>query len=84
MRGDRRRRSLSRPTVKAVIALKTCEKLTIEELGNFLKDKLSTIEMPKIVEFRDELPKTAVGKIQKKILIEEERAKAALQTETNP
>ena len=71
-------------TVKAVIALKTGETLTPEKLTHFLKDKLSPIEMPKIVEFRDELPKTAVGKIQKKVLIEEERAKAALQTETNP
>jgi long-chain acyl-CoA synthetase len=71
-------------TVKAVIALKDGETLTTEALAHFLKDKLSPIEMPKIVEFRAELPKTAVGKIQKKILIEEERAKAALQTETNP
>jgi long-chain acyl-CoA synthetase len=71
-------------TVKAVIALKSGETLTTEALMHFLKDKLSPIEMPKIVEFRDELPKTAVGKIQKKILIEEERAKAALQTEINP
>ncbi|WP_119301520.1 long-chain-fatty-acid--CoA ligase [Dongia deserti] len=71
-------------TVKAVVALKTGETLTTEELGHFLKDKLSPIEMPKIVEFRAELPKTAVGKIQKKVLIEEERAKEALQTETNP
>jgi long-chain acyl-CoA synthetase len=71
-------------TVKAVIALKTGEKLSTEELAHFLKDKLSPIEVPKIVEFRAELPKTAVGKIQKKVLIEEERAKSALQTETNP
>ena len=70
-------------TVKAVIALKTDEHLTSEELSRFLKDKLSPIEMPKIIEFRAELPKTAVGKIQKKILIEEERAKSALQTETH-
>ncbi len=69
-------------TVKAVIALKSGEVLSTEELGRFLTDKLSPIEMPKIVEFRPELPKTAVGKIQKKVLIEEERAKAALQTET--
>jgi long-chain acyl-CoA synthetase len=69
-------------TVKAVIALKSGETLTTEALCAFLKDKLSTIEMPKIVEFRAELPKTAVGKIQKKVLIEEERAKAALQTES--
>jgi long-chain acyl-CoA synthetase len=69
-------------TVKAVIALKSGETLTTEALCAFLKDKLSPIEMPKIVEFRAELPKTAVGKIQKKVLIEEERAKSALQTES--
>ena len=67
-------------TVKAVIALKANQVLTVEELNRFLHDKLSPIEMPKFVEFRDELPKTAIGKIQKKILIDEERAKA-LQTE---
>ena len=71
-------------TVKAVIALKSGEQLTTEALCVFLKDKLSPIEMPKIIEFRAELPKTVIGKIQKKLLIEEERAKAALQTETNP
>ncbi len=71
-------------TVKAVIALKARETLSTEELSHFLTDKLSPIEMPKIVEFRAELPKTAVGKIQKKVLIEEERARAALQTEMNP
>ena len=71
-------------TVKAVIALKDGETLTAEELTTFLKDRLSPIEMPKIIEFRAELPKTAVGKIQKKVLIEEERAKAALQTEMSP
>ena len=68
-------------TVKAVIALKSGATLSHEELNRFLTDKLSPIELPKIVEFRDELPKTAVGKIQKKVLIDEERAKAALQTE---
>jgi long-chain acyl-CoA synthetase len=71
-------------TVKAVIALKTGETLTTEALTHFLKDKLSPIEMPKIVEFRDEAAEDGGGKIQKKMLIEEERAKTALQTETNP
>jgi len=71
-------------TVKAVVALKAGEKLSTEDLTSFLKDKLSPIEMPKIIEFRAELPKTAIGKIQKKVLIEEERAKAALQTEIHP
>ncbi|HEX6119737.1 MAG TPA: AMP-binding protein, partial [Dongiaceae bacterium] len=71
-------------TVKAVVALKAGQKLSAEELTTFLKDKLSPIEMPKVIEFRADLPKTAVGKIQKKVLIEEERAKAAPQLERNP
>ena len=68
-------------TVKAVISLKADCTLDEGELHRFLHDKLSPIEMPKIVEFRADLPKTAIGKIQKKVLIEEERAKAALETE---
>ncbi|WP_135078449.1 long-chain fatty acid--CoA ligase [Terasakiella sp. SH-1] len=46
-----------------------------EELKHFLKDKLSRIEMPKEIEIRDELPKTMIGKLSKKELVEEERAK---------
>ncbi|SCA54758.1 Long-chain-fatty-acid--CoA ligase [Candidatus Terasakiella magnetica] len=51
------------------------EGLTADELKAFLKDKLSRIEMPKEIEMRDELPKTMVGKLSKKELVEEERAK---------
>ena len=49
--------------------------LTAEALKGFLGDKLSRIEMPKHVEFRDELPKTAIGKLSKKELIAEEHQK---------
>jgi long-chain acyl-CoA synthetase len=42
----------------------------------FLKDKLSPIEMPKLVEFRTSLPKTLIGKPSKKMLLDEEAAKA--------
>lgn len=70
-------------TVKAVVALKPDQKLTIDELTKFLSDKISKIEMPKIVEFRPELPKTAVGKIQKKVLIEEEQQRAAASKENH-
>lgn len=41
----------------------------------FLKDKLGKHEMPREVEFREELPKTLIGKLSKKELVEEERAK---------
>ena len=62
-------------TVKAFVRLKDGESLTDDALTEFLKDKLSPIEMPKQIEFRDELPKTIIGKLSKKELIAEEAAK---------
>jgi len=62
-------------TVKAFVRLKDGETLTADELTGFLEDKLSPIEMPKQIEFRDELPKTIIGKLSKKELVAEEAAK---------
>jgi long-chain acyl-CoA synthetase len=39
--------------------------LTLEELQAFLKGKLSPMEMPKLMEIRAQLPKTAVGKLSR-------------------
>ncbi|HVI91338.1 MAG TPA: long-chain fatty acid--CoA ligase [Dongiaceae bacterium] len=61
-------------TVKAIVALKADHTLTAEALTSFLKSRLSPIEIPKMIEFRADLPKTAVGKIYKKALIDEEAA----------
>jgi long-chain acyl-CoA synthetase len=61
--------------IKAFIKLKPEQSLTAEALGEFLKDKLSAMERPKQVEFRAELPKTMIGKLSKKALVEEEAAK---------
>jgi long-chain acyl-CoA synthetase len=58
-------------TVKAFVALKPGAALDAEALCRFLGDKVSTFEMPKLIEFRANLPKTAVGKISKKALLEE-------------
>ena len=63
-------------TVKAIVALKTDADLSAEQLDHFLSGKLSKIEKPTQYEFRADLPKTAVGKIQKKILIDEAAAAA--------
>ncbi len=62
-------------TVKAYVALKPGQELSRDELMAFLKDKLSPIEMPKQVEFRASLPKTMIGKLSRKMLLEEEAAK---------
>ena len=61
-------------TVKAFIALKPGAALSADELTQFLADKLTPIEMPKQIEFRASLPKTTVGKISKKMLLEEGKA----------
>jgi long-chain acyl-CoA synthetase len=68
---------------KAFITLKPgADEFTIHELKEFLKDKLGKHEMVHIIEFRAELPKTPVGKIQKAVLVEEE-AKRRAETATS-
>lgn len=62
-------------TVKAYIVLAPGETATEEEIIEFCKTKLAVYKVPKLVEFRDELPKSAVGKILRKVLREEEAAK---------
>jgi long-chain acyl-CoA synthetase len=66
-------------TVKAFVVLRKDAKLDEATLHDFLADKLSPIEMPKLIEFRAELPKSAVGKILKKDLVEE-HARASAST----
>ena len=60
---------------KAFVTLRTDAKTTSDELQTFLKDYVSKIELPKLIEIRETLPKTAVGKLSKKELIAEEGAK---------
>ncbi|MCH8861383.1 MAG: long-chain fatty acid--CoA ligase [Proteobacteria bacterium] len=49
--------------------------LSADKLKSFLLDRLGKHEMPREIEFRDELPKTMVGKLSKKELAAEEEAK---------
>jgi long-chain acyl-CoA synthetase len=53
---------------KAFVKLKEGKQATATELLSFLREKLSKIELPAEIEFRDELPKTMVGKLSKKEL----------------
>jgi len=64
-------------TVKAFVVLREGQHLTAEALTEFLKERLSPIEMPKLIEFRESLPRTLIGKPSKKALQEEEAARAA-------
>jgi long-chain acyl-CoA synthetase len=62
-------------TVKAYIVLKEGSNLTEEELNQFVRKHLAAYKVPRIYEFRKELPKTAVGKILRRVLVEEEKKK---------
>jgi long-chain acyl-CoA synthetase len=62
--------------VKAYVKLRDGAALTAGELRGFLHDKLASFEIPRRVEFRDEIPKTLIGKPSRRELIAEELAKA--------
>jgi len=54
--------------VLACIVLREGACLSEADLLRFLKERISPIEMPKQIEFRHALPKSAIGKILKKEL----------------
>ena len=62
-------------TVKACVVVRAGSDLDADRLRAFLADKISPIEMPKQFDFRSSLPKSAIGKILKRELIEEQRHK---------
>jgi long-chain acyl-CoA synthetase len=64
---------------KAVIVLRPGMTVSEEALREFLSGEISPLEMPKLFEFRTDLPKTAIGKINKRALREEHTAPAPLE-----
>jgi long-chain acyl-CoA synthetase len=64
-------------TVKAYVVKRSGALTTEEEIAVFCADHLAPYKAPKVVEFREELPKSAVGKLLRRVLVEEERAKMA-------
>jgi long-chain acyl-CoA synthetase len=62
---------------KAFVKLKEGEQATTADLHSFLSGKLSKLELPAEIEFRDSLPKTMIGKHSKKELRAETRSKSS-------
>jgi long-chain acyl-CoA synthetase len=58
-------------TVKAWIVLKPDSDLDKQELSAWCEDKLAKYKIPTEIEFRDELPKTHVGKLLRRELVRE-------------
>src|SRR3954452_21829445 len=64
-------------TVKAFIVKQPGASLTEDDVTAHCATTLTAYKVPKIIEFRDGLPRTVVGKVLRRVLVEEERAKAA-------
>jgi fatty-acyl-CoA synthase len=64
-------------TVKAVVVLKTEAKgrVTGEQISDWARERMAAFKVPRVVEFVDELPKTATGKILWRKLQEDENRK---------
>jgi len=62
-------------TVKAWVVLKEGESVTDEDIRNWCKERLAKYKVPTKVEFRDELPKTAVGKVLRRELVRQHEEK---------
>jgi len=64
-------------TVKAWVVVKPSETLTEEEIKSWSSERLAKYKVPSQVEFRDELPKTTVGKILRRELVREHKETTA-------
>ncbi len=62
-------------TLKAFVVPKPGETLTVAELAAHCREKLANYKVPKLFEFRTELPKTMVGKVLRRVLRDEEARK---------
>jgi len=61
--------------IKAYVVLKEHEHATAEEIIEYCGKEMAKFKVPKMIEFRKELPKTMVGKVLRRVLLEEELSK---------
>lgn len=63
--------SSSGERVKIWVVPKTGEHITLEEIREFCRDKLASYKIPVQLEIRDSLPRTIVGKLLRRVLVQE-------------
>ena len=61
--------------IKAYIVLREGETLTRAEVLAYCREKLANYKVPKQIEFREDLPKSIVGKVLRRVIREEEDRK---------
>ncbi len=62
-------------TVKAYLVCKKGLSPQIEEIEQFCRERLAAYKVPRLYEFREELPKSTLGKVLRRILKEEHNKK---------
>ena len=70
--------------IKAYVVPKEGQRLTQAEVVTWCRERLAHFKAPRLVEFRSELPKTLVGKVLRRVLLEEEIARAGQKSRTPP
>jgi long-chain acyl-CoA synthetase len=63
-------------TVKAFVVRQPGSDLSEDDVVAHCAQSLTAYKVPKMVEFRDALPRTVVGKVLRRVLVEEERHRA--------
>ncbi|MFV1859589.1 MAG: long-chain fatty acid--CoA ligase [Anaerolineales bacterium] len=68
-------------TVKAWVVLKPNESATVKDIQDWCRERLAPFKVPTHVEFRDELPKTTVGKILRRELVRQDKEQVEAEVE---
>ena len=63
--------------VKACLVLRPGQTATEDEILSFCRENMARYKVPSKIEFRAELPRSAVGKLLRRVLREEESTRAA-------
>ena len=63
------------PVLHVLLVVSKNENLTAAEVKDWCRERLTAYKVPRHIEFRDELPKTNVGKILRRELRDAELAK---------
>jgi long-chain acyl-CoA synthetase len=59
--------------VKVFIVARETESVSVEQIREYCRERLTPYKVPKYVEFRPTLPKTNIGKILRRALLEEQK-----------
>jgi long-chain acyl-CoA synthetase len=62
-------------TLTAFVVLKEGQQVSADELKEYCKKNVAPFKVPRVIEFRKELPKTQVGKVLRRVLMDEQKAK---------